>query len=137
MVHARVPRRFAGFLIDLGFCVIVMLPICIWFTRGLFSEQSGIFLLGWSRIVLLGWMLLRLVYLGIGWSNGRSTLGCRLLSLGLGTPATHELSLPRSFLRSFSYLLIPIGWIPLVFTHGRLNLYDLVSGSRVYRTTDP
>jgi uncharacterized RDD family membrane protein YckC len=135
MEYARIPRRLAGYLIDLGFCLVVMLPVFIWFIRGLFSEQSGVFLLGWAQFVLLGWMLLRLIYLSIGWSGARGTLACRLLSLSVSTQGNQNLSIPKGFLRSASYLFILIGWVPLIFTGGRLCLPDLISGSRVYRLT--
>jgi len=119
------------YVIDLLITWLLMMPVFIWYCSGLFGEQSGVFLLGWSRYVFFGWLLLRWLYLGIGWSLPKGTPGSRITKLSVRTNSGGRLPLSRSLIRSAGYLLLVIGWIPALFTKRRQTLHDLIAGSLV------
>jgi uncharacterized RDD family membrane protein YckC len=131
MQNVGIMRRLIGYLFDFAVCITLMVPVLIWFVRGLFGDQSGSFLLGWSLVVMLLWLMLRIIYLSIGWFLPGGTAGCRVLHMSITGRSGIQWSFPRSLLRSLSYVLIPIGWLPLLWSENNTTLFDLVSGSQV------
>ncbi|MGM0432801.1 MAG: RDD family protein [Spirochaetota bacterium] len=127
--------RTLAFWIDFVFCVLLMTPVWWWFIVGLTGEHSGVFLLGWSKIVLAGWLLLRWLYLSVGWSTRLGTLGGRLVSIEVAASSGTRLSFLRSLLRCFALLLswsvFGLGWLPMLFSHRHRALHDWIAGTDV------
>ncbi len=133
--YASFLRRMGAYLIDLLVSLLFMLPLFIWYGRGLFSDQSGLYLLGYSLYLVLGIFVIRLLYLVIGWSTLRGTLGCRAMRIIVLTTAGTRLSVGRSCIRYLALLvsaaLFGMGWITILLTPRRQAIHDYLASTIV------
>jgi uncharacterized RDD family membrane protein YckC len=133
--YASFLRRMGAYLIDLLFCVLLLLPLFIWYGRGLFSDKSGLYLLGYSLYLVLGIFLIRLLYLVIGWSTAKGTIGCRAMRIMVVTTDSSRLSVGRSCIRYLALLvsaaLFGMGWITILLTPRRQAIHDYLASTIV------
>ena len=128
--RATLRRRFASYIIDLMVLMTACFPVFVWFVRGLFSERSGIFLLGYSVVVFYGFILMRFLYLCLLWRFG-GTVGERLLNLRITGRDGNRLSFLRCIVRALSLPLdtITLALVFLIRPHS--GLHDRISCSEV------
>ncbi len=128
--RASLKRRFASYIIDLLILFTAWLPVFIWFVRGLFSDQSGIFLLGYSTLIVYGFTLFRFLYLSLLWRFD-GTVAERLVHIRVTGRDGRGLSLPRCLLRALTLPLdtLTLGLVFLIPPHS--GLHDRISGSEV------
>lgn len=128
--RASLRRRFASYCIDLLILITACSPVFVWFVRGLFSDRSGIYLLGYSVIIVYGFILLRFFYLCLLWRFG-GTVGERLLHLRITDRDGTHLPFLRCALRALCLPLdiLSLGLVFLVQPHS--GLHDRISGSVV------
>lgn len=116
-------------------CMIIMLPLIIWYGRGLFSDQSGTYLLGYSTYFLFGLMAIRATYLIIGWSTRTGTLGCLAMQIKVTTLLGERISAGRAGIRYLALLvstaLFALGWITILLTPKRQAVHDYLAGTIV------
>lgn len=136
--YASPLRRLAAYLIDILVSMILKLPLLIWYGKGLFSDESGIYLLGYGSYLFGAMLMIRMGYLVIGWSTRFGTIGCRACGIRIGDIGGSRLSFARSFARYWALVLSSLtlgaGCLPLWFTKRRQTLYDLLAASVVVRT---
>lgn len=132
---ASLLRRMAAYLVDHLVTTILMLPLIIWYARGLFSDQSGLYLLGYSLYMVLGMFVIRFLYLAIGWHLQRGTIGCRLVRIRVTTVEGDRLTIGRSCVRYLGLLvstaLFGLGWITILLTPKRQAIHDYLASTIV------
>ena len=137
--YASCFRRFGAYLLDHVATTILMLPLLIWYGRGLFSEQSGIYLLGYGIHLILGVCSIRALYLIIGWSTKGGTIGCRLLQIQIlsnnGARVTPGRSATRYLALLVSTALFGLGWITIPLTRRRQSVHDFLAATIVVTTS--
>ena len=140
-IHASVIRRIVAYTIDVIISGFLMTPLLIWFTRGLFSDQSGIYLLGYAQFFLLGILLIRMVYLIIGWISKKGTIGCRVTHIKVTRVQETHLTITTSLLRYIGLLLcellLGLGCITIFFTLHHQCLHDLIAKTIVIENQTP
>ena len=128
-------RRLIAYLTDHVITTALMLPILIWYMQGLFSEASGIYLLGYSAPVLIIWMVVRTLYLSILFSMTSATVGCYLAGIRVRTPAGDRLPYGRSLLRCIGLFVctctLGAAYISAWWTEKHQGVQDLISSSVV------
>lgn len=128
-------RRLVAYLIDLLISLLLLTPFWVWYLTGLFSEDSGIYLLGYGLLIPVLWLLVRFLLACILPLLIRGSVGFRIMGLELRdrhgrsarfvTYVLHLLFLP------VEYLSLGIGALLCLFrTDGRM-LHDLLSGTSV------
>ena len=128
-------RRFGAFLVDQMLIIMIMLPGFFWYARGLFSDQSGIYLLGYGPWWFVTWFLVSLLYHIIGWITRGGTVGCRAFGIAVRTTTGKQISWIRALVRLLiCYISFGIGWIPYWFTEPHQNVHDLAARTIVIRT---
>jgi uncharacterized RDD family membrane protein YckC len=136
--YASALRRLVAYTIDLIVSSLLTTPLFIWYGKGLFSDQSGLYLLGYSTYLLMGVLLMRLLYLGIGWHYQSKTIGCLLMRIRVVTMKEERISFRRAFIRYIgllvSILFFGIGCLPIFFTTHHQCLHDLLAKTIVLTT---
>ncbi len=112
-------RRFSAYLLDLTFLIVLFTPLIGRCTIGLFSEESGIYLLGYAPLLVYLFIIVRFLYLSVLWRFG-GTPAERILKIRVVKEDGQRLSLPLCILRA---LLLPVEVITL-------GLFYLPSGHR-------
>jgi uncharacterized RDD family membrane protein YckC len=135
MLGLMTGRRLVAYLIDQVITTTLMLPILIWYTRGLFSEASGIYLLAYSAPVLIIWLLIRTLYLSILFSTTCATLGCFIMGIRIRSVEGKRLGYGRSLLRCIGLLIctgtLGLAYLTAFFTERHQGLQDVISRSVV------
>ncbi len=129
---ASLIRRFLSYCIDILIQVLLFTPVWIWYLQGLFSDRSGIFLLGYSTLVVYGFAIFRFIYLSALWRLG-GTAGERLLHITVIRNDGLKLSGARCLVRA---LTIPLNVLSLALVYipsPHRGLQDRISGSDVAR----
>jgi len=137
-VFASGRRRFGAYCIDIGITALVQLPLWIWYARGLFGPEIGLFLLGYTVLLPIIWVLVRAIYLIICWSVWNQTIGMRLFSIIIVPSPGKRLTVWRSMIRYLSMVLctytLGIGYL-MMFSHpSRQGLHDRLSSTIVVHT---
>jgi uncharacterized RDD family membrane protein YckC len=127
-------RRVLAFLIDSLITLMVMIPFWIWYFIGLFSDESGNYLLGYSILIPICFALIQWLYFALSWRFSGWTLGMRLVSIKLvSLKDGKNLSFLWGTLRYLGMILSAgfygIGFLMCLFSPKRLSLQDLMAQS--------
>ena len=137
-VFASGKRRFGAYCIDIGVTVVLQLPLWIWYARGLGGPESGLFLLGYTVLLPIIWVLARVIYLIACWSVWNQTLGMRIFSISLVPSPGKRLTVWRSAVRYFGMVLCTytfgIGYLMMFSIPSRQGLHDRLSSTVVVHT---
>ena len=134
-------RRILAFLIDSLITLMMMLPFWIWYFRGLFSDESGNYLLGYSILIPICFVLIQWLYCALSWRISGCTLGMRLVSIKLvSLKDGKNLSFLWGSIRYLGMILTAgfygIGFLICLFTPERLSLQDLIARSYMIMDND-
>ncbi len=132
-------RRLVSYIIDSMITAVFLIPFWVWFVRGLFSSQSGNYLLGYSMIIPFLWGFVQLLYMTILWSTIGATAGMALLHCRVLTGTDQRrVSFFRALLRYLGMilntLLFGLGFIPCLFGRERRALQDRISSTRIFNS---
>jgi uncharacterized RDD family membrane protein YckC len=134
-IYARFSKRLLAYVIDMIVSLILMLPLLLWYARGLFSDQSGTYLLGYGIFLFGGICSIRMLYLVVGWSILQGTVGCFITRIRVvtvqGKPVTFWVALARYLGLLVSTMLFGLGWIPIFLTSKHQGIHDLIASTVV------
>ncbi len=128
--RASALRRFISYILDILIGAAAFTPVFIWYLRGLFSERSGVYLLGYGPLLVYFCILCRFLYLTILWKTG-GTAAERLVGIRVIHRNGEPLSLVRCALRALTLPLdvLSLGCVYIPFPHE--GLHDRMSDSTV------
>ena len=133
--YARATTRFAAYLIDVAATAVLQLPLWIWYARGLAGPESGLYLLGYTIVLPMIWVLTRALYLISFWRWAHMTLGMQLLSVKIDPMSRGRLTLWKCLLRYLGMILctysIGIGYLMMFWNSTRQGLHDKISSTIV------
>lgn len=128
-------RRLASYLIDLSISLILLTPFWFWYLTGLFSQESGVYLLGYGMLIPLLWILVRFLLSCILPLLIKGSAGYRIMGLSLldrhGRPARFGGHLAHWVLLPVEYLSLGIGTLLCLFRADGRMLHDCLSGTTV------
>ncbi len=131
MEYATFSKRLLSYLIDCLCTSLLSTPLLVWYIKGLFGEESGLYLLGYSTWLVFGLLLIRMVFLIGFWVTQGGPPGYRLLHLRLisseGKSVTFGVAVLRYFWLLLSTIFFCFGWIPLLFTKKKQAFCDLMA----------
>lgn len=132
MERAGALRRIIAYLIDTMVTLLLLIPFWGWYLTGLFSPESGIYLLGYGPLIPIVYGLVQWLYFSLCWSIFARTLGMAAAAVIIGMGDTDgKPGFWRSTLRYLgmmvTMLTFGLGFIPVLFSEGRLSLQDILS----------
>jgi uncharacterized RDD family membrane protein YckC len=133
--YASFLRRTLSYLIDMLVCVLLLIPFWIWFFRGLFSPESGSYLIGYALLIPPVWLLLQGIYFTTLWHLKEASIGCMVMHLRVVRSDTSTLSIISALLRYIGMtgeaLILGAGMAAMFFNPRRQSLHDTLSDTIV------
>jgi len=134
MKRAGCIRRFIAYVLDSLITLLALTPFWIWFFSGLFSEKSGIYLLGYSALIPLLWGLFQFFYFSLCWSINGQTVGMKALSIRLLSSSDDgRIPFLRSTVRCLGMLItlatFGLGFLLCLVTRDKRTVQDYAAGT--------
>lgn len=135
-VYAGIFRRILSYLIDTLVILFLLSPFWIWFFTGLFSEQSGNYLLGYALLIPIMVFIVQWCYYTIGWITPKGTIGCRVMRIRIvdeleRTPLGYAAAALRCAGMTGELLLAGVGMLFVLFDPNKKSLHDMIAQSVV------
>ena len=136
-------RRYAGFwirlaavIIDLIVTGIILIPLWIWFSRGLVGPQSATYVLGYSIVVVpLVCLLVTFLYHAGFWTWRGQTPGKMVAGIRVIRTNGDPLSFSRAALRYLGYILccytMYLGFVVVALHKQKRGLHDIIADTCV------